>query len=628
MKNTLVLRFVPVLVLAFFTIALNAQSVQRTDFVIDHVAEAQPGENADDWRPSVISAEAPFPGSHSYRSYLLQLKEEMKANPVTPSYKKQQSTATADKPVLGRNFDGNPYNNSVPCDNDMAISNDGKLISVVNRNILIVDVENDTILFEQSLNNFTDTALGLSASQYDPKVAYDPKEDRFILVYLNGTMSSNSAIIVAFSATNDPLGTWYQYAIPGNPFMDDTWSDYPIIAMTDDDFYITVNLIRDGMSWQAGFKESLCWQIRKSDGYSGSMLNTTLFNNINFGGEPIRNLCPIQGGETTYGPGIMMLSNRNFSMSNDTIFVMEVTGNQADPTATVTVDFSIADLEYGAAPNGMQPGGSELQTNDARVLGGFMEDGVIHFVGNSNVPDYGRAGIYHGVISNLGTSNDVTGFLIGDSIMDLGYPNISYSGKNDFDMQAIITFNHSSADSFPGTSAMFYDQYDGHSERLSIKQGNSNVSIIGSPERWGDYSGSQRRYNEPGTVWMSGYYGDRRFTGGILRNVSVTWIAELTSPKTTGVGIAEAEEEASGVLYPNPVDHTLYFDFTNPTKQILTISIYDMKGQLVTVLLEDGVKSGENRLAFSTEPLSSGTYIVSIENESQRIFSDKFTVAR
>ena len=50
--------------------------------------------------------------------------------------------------------------------------------------------------------------LGLLDRYYDPKVIYDPLSDRFILVFLEGSTSSDTRIVVGFTETNDPTQTW------------------------------------------------------------------------------------------------------------------------------------------------------------------------------------------------------------------------------------------------------------------------------------------------------------------------------------------------------------------------------------------------------------------------------------
>ena len=64
-------------------------------------------------------------------------------------------------------FQGNPYNFSVPNDNDVAISNDGMIVSVINSTINIY-TETGEELYVVSLSAFSDT-LDILESDFDPR---------------------------------------------------------------------------------------------------------------------------------------------------------------------------------------------------------------------------------------------------------------------------------------------------------------------------------------------------------------------------------------------------------------------------------------------------------------------------
>ncbi|MEM7040751.1 MAG: hypothetical protein AAF570_27565, partial [Bacteroidota bacterium] len=179
---------------------------------------------------------------------------------VAQSSHKTTGSAPAAAPIIGRNFEGNLAGNSVPNDNSMAISNGGKIMSCINTNILGYDLNEDTIQFNESLAAWAFPLL-ISGSKFDPKVVYDPVEDRFILVVLNGSTPLVSRIIIGFSQTNDPEGDWNLYSVSGDPVQDSTWSDYPAISITEGELFITVNQIIPGEPWQTGFAQSIIWQI-------------------------------------------------------------------------------------------------------------------------------------------------------------------------------------------------------------------------------------------------------------------------------------------------------------------------------------------------------------------------------
>lgn len=622
---------IKLITLIFINQICIAQSYNTNDFHIPKNSSFRLNTIKTDFFPLLQNLEATKPGGNSYGSFLESEKNKLFTN-STNSYKNtntSNSTSSVAKPIINRGFEGNPYNSGVPTDNNIAISNAGKIVSVINSTIYIYDEPvSDTPIYQISLAAFTDTASTHAyAHKFDPKVSYDPKQDRFILVYLSGSSSTETNIVVCFSETNDPLGIWHQYALPGNPFANTTWSDYPIIAQSDSELFVTINLIYDDSTWQAGFAQSLIWQMNKINGYTGaSTVSTKMWSNINFGGKSIRNLCPMQGGSTTYGPEMYFMSDRNFSASNDTFFILKISNTQFNSPA-LNISLGKSNKTYGLPPNGKQKLGLLLQTNDARILGGYYEDGKIHFVGNTVDDNNYRCAIFHGIASNLMTSNSIVLNKIQDTAFDYGYPNIAYTGNYLGDEQAIIGFDYTAVDTFPGIAAVFYEKWAGYSDPINVKSGLSQVNILpGSLERWGDYFGIQRKYNEAGKVWLNGFYG-KRGTGITSPYANYAWIAALSSPYDIGQSIKSSENRSYNAnVYPNPSFEKTEITFEIDKKQWIDISIFDMHGNLIHVLYQDIAKVGQNMFSYVTSPLSNGNYIIQVSNKEQILFSKKLIV--
>ena len=248
------------------------------------------------WHANIFSREAPYPGSDTYRNYIHQLKQLRYSDESSTGVKtiKTSKKINNQQAIYSLGFEGNLFG-GIPNDNDIAISNEGIIVSVSNSDMYVYD-ESGAVLLDVGLDEFADS-LGLLANSYDPKVIYDPTEDKFIMVFLNGNSSTSTDIVVCFSQTNDPSQGWHVYSLPGNPFNNNAWSDFPMIAITEQDFFVTVNHINsDSVSWQTGFMQSVIWQVKKSDGYAGSVINTVVHGDVNFQGLPIRNLLPVKGG--------------------------------------------------------------------------------------------------------------------------------------------------------------------------------------------------------------------------------------------------------------------------------------------------------------------------------------------
>jgi hypothetical protein len=595
-----------------------AQNPRNTSFKLKKKSTVKVQDITEDWLPSLQNLEMPNPVPGTIKHRVKEAKElnMQKYSQKSPEQLKEAPRSSGMTPVMLRNFQGNAYNFRAPNDNDMAISNAGYIVSVINSTILFrhADINIDSIIKVVSLEAFS-ASLSISGSKFDPKVVYDPIEDKFIMVFLNGFTDSTNFIIVAFSETGNPHDNWHLYQLPGNPYNNSLWSDYPIIAITEKEFFLTLNLLNNNMSWQEGFVESIIWQIRKSDGYEGLPLTNVLHNNIAYGGTPVRNLCPIQGGAYPTGPDIYLLSNKNFSAESDSIFLIHLPDTIGGSNNTPTLQLLQSANKYFMAPYARQPNGHAFDTNDSRVLGGYIENGKIHFVQNCMDTATGFAGFFHGIVTDLSGNPQVSGKIIGDTILDLGYPNISYSGTSTQDDRAIISFNHSASSVFPGFSAIEYDNGT-YTSIVSLKEGTRFINVLAdNTERWGDYSGSQRKYNEPGIVWTAG-------TFGTLSNRYGTWIAELASNQFSGT----VKRSLSGIdskIYPNPASDAITIDFEMQSESFCKFQLFDINGKLVKLLLTEKVKKGRNQFSFSLQHLEPGTYFLSISDNKEVLLNKK-----
>ncbi len=94
--------------------------------------------------------------------------------------------------------------------------------------------------------------------------------------------------------------------------------------------------------------------------------------------------------------------------------------------------------------------------------------------------------------------------------------------------------------------------------------------------------------------------------------------ASFAGPQFTGqvTGIAKITNEGfnSFILFPNPASEitTIAFDITEKNK--VTISIYDVLGNLVTVVSQNNsFEKGNNTVSLNTSNLTSGIYYISLE---------------
>jgi hypothetical protein len=559
-----------------------------------------------DFYTDLQCVEKPLPGGIPKRETVSAAKKAMGQPAIN-----QAPTLTS--PYLGRNFLGNPFYSSTPNDNDIAVSDSCKIVSVSNTLIYFHDCAVDSAMGTMSLSAFSN-ALGLVHDEFDPIVEYDPMSDRFVLLCLNGSIDTTSNIILGFTQTNDPKGAWNLYTIPGNPKNNGLWTDYPMMSLTQNELFITVNLLYPDSSWQTGFVETLVWQVNKFNGYTGTTLNMQMHDSILWNGKPVRNLCPARGGSQLYGPNQYFVSNRNFGVACDTVFLVEITDTMNAPGQALVVKQLNADKQYSFPPEARQVNAHRFATNDCRNLGCFFENDKVQFVHNTLDTVTGFCGVYHGVIHDVSlASPTVNGYIVNDTLRDLGYPVLAYSGSSSTDNSSIISFNHVAPTIHAGCSVIKSDGAGQYSNILTVKNGTSYVNVLSSYlERWGDYSGSQRKYNEPDKIWMNGYYG--YYSSGLRKHG--TWIGEISlTPVITGVEQDPVTKNV-GELFPNPAIEIVNVKFSVEKNEYLNFVLYDLNGRVVQVLMREYVKAGAQNFSFSLHPVPAGSYFLKIYNST------------
>lgn len=569
-----------------------------------------------DYNLQVYNLEAPAPDGNADKIRLRKAKEEVAKMFPRGARRSAAKTTAAQAPVVTLSYGANTAP-GIPPDNDVAVSTGGKGMSVINSNVYFFDAQNGSQDGFRGLGIFS-SAAGLGFNRYDPKVIYDKNEDKFICVMLR-ERDENNYIIVGFSQSNDPFGTWAWYTFYGDYKSDSTWFDYPGVAITNDELFLTGNQIGFAEPWETGFSETVIYQINKKDGYdSAANLTYKIWDGIQYGGKSIRNLFPVKPGWLPSGDEQYFVSNRNFDTQNDTIFLVKVPG-KINAGGSVSVQVLKSPKSYGVPPNGRQTDTNfVLNTNDGRILGAYAMYDEIQLVSTSVHPVNGNAAVFHAVISDYKNSPSITHaeFFTVDTL-DFGYPNISYTGNPWGKNQSIISFNFTGPNRNPGMGAIMYDGLS-YSDMTTITEGYSHISRLGGKnQRWGDYTGAQVDFNQLGAVWVEGIYGD-----SVNANYG-NYIARLNSPS---LSVDNVEKENAFKLYPNPVQNTLFFEFELSEPGEVQFSIYDITGKVVDKIADVTCKKGKNLVRFDSGKLTPGNYILkAVTVDGEQVITEQFT---
>jgi len=591
----------------FIIFNVSAQKVEfnKTSYpAIKKLKTVNVSQLDDKYLPHLQNLEAPVVSGNSYKAFLANRKKEINKIYPPSDIQTAKTRSVVNPPKLIKAFPIIGVSTGIPCDNHLAMN--GEDIVSAGNFYMAVNNPNGGFTIKFTLDQFAQEA-GITNQPFDPRLAYDPSSNRYVFTFLAGSNSQNTDIVVAFSVTDDPSGEWNIYRLPGNPNGLDQWTDYPMISLTTDHLYLTINLLKDGETWQAGFIETIIWQMDKNTGYDGIDLGVERIDGITFGGQNIRNLCPAESATETMFDDIYFVSNRNFSMEADSFFLIKVDPNASSPDEQVEINLVQSDKPYGAPPNASQIEGF-FQTNDARVLEAFRLDDEIQFVGNTRNLSNNKAGVYHGIIENISDPQSINlTHIIGDDF-EIGYPGITYTGETSSDRDAIIAFNYTNTSEFPGVAAMYTIPDEGYSEIIKLGKGNNFVDMLNSDlERWGDYLGTQRDFNDPKTVWISGLIG-------IGNKVNAPLICRVERPENP-TGTAEpALYDHITTVFPNPLKDRITMTMYIPQgANSIKISLNGINGEnLDEIYFSNSIKSGKNSFSFDTSRLANGTYLVKV----------------
>jgi len=554
---------------------------------------------------SVKYDEAPHPSGKKFlREYLRRQKLEAQRQFPVRSTDHVQQRGSLEDPVILASFTGNNVITSTPLDNHLAVGPDEQVVSVINVHMLVAS-NTGFWLGNYNLVDFF-SAVGSNNIFFDPRVIYDPEQDRFIMALINGNYCSTSQIVLAFSQTSDPRGNWNLYAIDGCPDQNTTFADYPMIAITKNELFLTYNAVHSDSTWQAGFFGTHIHQIDKMSGYNGETLNRRVWKNVSYQDKLIRNICPVRNAGESLPESMYLLSTRNFDITNDTVFLLQVTGTLDDPDTRLEIKPFKMNQPYGVPPYAVQPIDS-LDTNDARVLDAFELNGRIQYVHNTMNFESGRSAVYHGTLYVDEPSQTGEGNIVAHPEDYLGYPGIAWTGNNALEHDAMIIVSHVSPDRNPGGSVIYTDGFGNYSDFVTVIEGIRPIDMLTGPiERWGDYIGIQRHYTQPGSVWISCSYG--RFS-----NRNEGWIAKIA--RTEGSVSTEDREKTDTRIttYPNPADDYVHIEMDNPEGKNYAIVLFDVNGKPVKTLFEGpALYPGKARATFAIHTLPPGQYYVQV----------------
>jgi hypothetical protein len=209
-------------------------------------------------------------------------------------------------------------------------------------------------------------------------------------------------------------------------------------------------------------------------------------------------------------------------------------------------------------------------------------------------------------------------FITSDSL-DFAYPAIAAAGNDPLDPSVVITMVHSSERTFPGTSLIYANRYREYSPVVRMKEGRNiiNYSFIPPGEqRWGDYEGIQKKYNEPNAYYAVGSYGNLAMNAYVARFTLSDGLIRQSQPLQTLR------------VFPNPADDHARLELKLDQESTCKVEMVNMLGQRQGEVETYKLSPGTHLLSVRTFRFAAGTYVLRVYNEAGTLLHSEKIIIR
>ncbi len=355
-----------------------------------------------------------------------------------------------------------------------------------------VRIQNRTggVLSTVTLNSFW-ASLG-SPSCFDPKILYDPYQNRWMFTAVSNSRSAASSVLMGVSQTSDPTGTWNLYRIDADP-ANVAWADYPSFGFNKNWIVVQINMFAVSNN---AFIRSNIYAFNKADLYSGGTGLFTLFLDSSGGFAQTPAITYDTTVSTMYlledwfgnsgGMGILRLSTITGPVGSETYTPGVVFPSVADPWEDIG--------STGFADFAPQSGSTQkIMCNDARMQNTVYRNGSLWSTHTIFLPAGSGTRCSAqwwklstaGAVLDRGRIDDPSGNIF------YAFPSIAVN-KND---DALLGFSRFSASQFASGNYAFRSASDpAGTFRIDtvLKAGEAVYfkTFGGGRNRWGDYSGT------------------------------------------------------------------------------------------------------------------------------------------
>jgi len=409
------------------------------------------------------------------------------------------------------------------------------VVTMLNTQVRI-QTRTGTTIQTMTLSNFwTSTNIGGFTEVFDPRIVYDPYNNRWIACAGVEPFSSNSGILVGVSLTSSPTNGWNVRRVKADP-TSQRWADFPMLGFNKDWIVVGANMFIGN-----NFDSSYFWVFNKTNLYAGNFTNPTLLADTNtpaaFGEFPAVTL-----DNSATNLYVVQTENGN-SQGHGYLRILSITGaigseklnNAGTSPSLLQVNATWDDEEpNNGADFAPQLGLSvKVQNLDARMGSPVYRNGFLWFAHTAFLPAGGSP--THSVvqwyqvnpalgITQLGRIEDTA------TTNYYAFPSIAVNRFND----VLIGFSR-----FAGTQYVsadyafraFYDAQNTMRPERAFKGGEDSYWKIfpDTRNRWGDYSATAVDPLNDADFWTLQEYS-RPHSGSLVDGSGrwATWWANVT----------------------------------------------------------------------------------------------------
>lgn len=476
------------------------------------------------------------------------------------------------RPVALQIFEGIPQTNFIPPDPILAVGPNHVMVSV-NSTFRIFD-KNGTIMKTIDADAWFNQVIP-GASTFDPIVMYDHFDQRWIFVMLHvDDAQKKSYILLGVSDDSDPLGLWYNWAMPSNTLGDSVvsnWTDYARVGFDKDAVYITGNQF----GFITGFDYSKVRVIPKAQLYQNNshaiswndfwdFRDPDNLSSIIFGLRP-----SISFGNS--GKQFLLNDSPYFLGTFFTLWTMD-----SVLTSPKISGKNVPVVQYFPSPDADQLEGSALPIEtfgaDIRNEPIYRDSSLwaVHAVASGTDKNYSSVRYVKIDPFLHQTKEDVSFGLEG---YWHSYPALMLNKNGDM----TITYSRSGFDEYIGAFVTGRKKNDppGLAPSVALRDGRGNYSVDFSSgrNRWGDYSGIGLDPTDETSIWTH-----TEFAAG--RNKWGTWVARTVMGPVAGSRLTTNRSFINfGTKNVNTVSDTVSITLTNDGIDTLIISSLSTKTQ-------------------------------------------------